>query len=162
MNIESLSCGISVDVPDGWWARIWNHIPSQPHESFAPALHAGNFALPSEDGSFGFGVTIPSMQESNAFLALVEIAAPSAAHEGVFRPSSLPTSLSLEEFNQSWLTTTNTHLLARQYFCTLSERAFCLFAVFGSRITFFETRSDALSLLRSVTVTSASELYSVS
>jgi hypothetical protein len=161
MIIESASCGISLDVPTGWWARIWNHLPSQPERSVAPALHAGNFALPLEDGSFGFGATIPTMREANTFLALVEVAAPSAADEGIFEHQSLPDAMPLEDFTQSWLTNDSTHFLSRQYFCTLSERAFALFVAFGSRATLLETRADVLAMLRSVVVTSASEMYGV-
>lgn len=157
MRIDSENCGMSVDVPTGWWARIWCQLESDPTVRAAPAIHAGNFRLPTEDGSFGFGVTIPSMDESQAFLALVEIASPESIQKGMY--GSLPESFETNDFEQSWLTSNTATMLSRQYFCAIAGRAFNLLAVFGSRATLLETRADALALLHGIEVVPAEEFY---
>jgi hypothetical protein len=157
MRIDSPSCGIGVDVPEGWWARIWCHTASNPEEGVAPTLHTANFALPVEDGSFGFGVTIPSMGEYHAFLALVEIASPESSLRGSY--GSLPTSLPLSDFDGSWLASQYAHLIAKQYFCGIEGRAFCLFAVFGSRATLLETAATVVGMLRGLEVVPAAKFY---
>ena len=43
------SHGLTVDVPQGWDARIYRRPQAEPN------LHAANFPLPTDDGDFGSG-----------------------------------------------------------------------------------------------------------
>lgn len=157
MRIESASCGLAAEIPTGWWARIWGRGAPDPKDQSAPTLHAANFSLPIDGGSFGFSVIIPSMNEFDAFLCLVEIASPESSRKGQY--GTLPRSFETEDFDQSWLTSSTAHMLSRQYFCALEGRAFCLFSVFGSRATLLETRADAIALVRGIEVVPAEEFY---
>ena len=157
MRIESESCGLAADIPTGWWGRIWGLGAPDPKDRSAATLHAANFSLPINDGSFGFGVIIPGMEESQAFLSLVEIASPESSRKSQY--GALPKSFEVGDFDQSWLASDSAHLLSKQYFCALQGRAFCLFAVFGSRAALLETRADAMTLVRGIEVVPAEDFW---
>jgi len=57
--------GRSIDVPDGWEARIFRR------RGAAPVLHVGSFALHDGDGDFGAGAA-GRMRTDDMFAALVE------------------------------------------------------------------------------------------
>lgn len=60
--------GRSIDVPDGWEARIFRH------RDAAPVVHVGSFALRDGDGDFGAAAT-GRMRPDDMFAALVEFRA---------------------------------------------------------------------------------------
>ena len=115
--------GLSIDVPDGWEARIVR----RPHS--APYLHVANFALHGDAGQFGAGVTAV-MPSDGVFASLVEY-----LPDGDLRPDHglfagrWRSRLRLAEFGRTRLQVTRPGHLGAQRFFTAHGRPFCLYTV---------------------------------
>ena len=116
--------GLSVDVPEGWEARIVSRADS------APYLHLGSFALHHDSGQFGAGVT-GRMAPDTVFAALVEylVDAHVRPDRGLFAADRWRSRLRLAEFGRSQLQVTRPGHLGAQRFFTERGRPFCLYTV---------------------------------
>ena len=102
-----------------------------PDESVNPVLHLANFALPPGRGDFGTGA-VERMGPAHVFAALceydpVEAGRPLFAARGLPRPS-------VGDFAPNALQRRLAGQLGVQRFFTEQDRAFCLYAVLGSRL----------------------------
>lgn len=116
--------GLSIEVPDGWEARIVRRPDS------APFLHVGNFALHHDPGQFGAGVT-GRMGPDTVFAALVEYLVDEHVRpdEGLFAARGWRPRLRLGEFGRRQLQVTRPGHLGAQRFFTEAGRPFCLYTV---------------------------------
>jgi hypothetical protein len=116
--------GLSLDVPDGWEARIYR----RPHGD--PTLHAANFPLPVDDGDFGAGAVL-TMPAGGEFVCLTEYRPGQGLvpGRGLFagEPVSLP--LKYSHFHPRALHVARSGCAGLQHFFTSAGRPFCLYAV---------------------------------
>ncbi len=142
--------GLRIELPDRWEARLYlRESPRDPlahsaavrgaahpaayghaGESMNPVLHLANFALPPGRGDFGTGA-VELMGAAHAFVSVleydpVEAGRPLFAHRGVPLPA-------LRDFAPNALQRRLPGQLGVQRFFTVDDRAFCLYAVLGSR-----------------------------
>lgn len=144
-NATVAAHGLRVTLPRRWEARLYkrDHPETDGGESANPVLHLANFALPPGRGDFGTGA-VEVMSERNAFVSLleydaVEAGAPLFEHRGVPRPT-------LRDFAPNQLQRRLPGQLGTQLFCNVAGRAFCLYAVLGSR----EHAAELLGEIREV------------
>jgi len=138
--------GISVDLPRGWEGRAF--VPAVPAPALTfPVLHAATFALPPDDSSFGGGLARAMGAEGTMF-SLVEFD-PALAGEKLFREDRLPIALRPGELSPSALQVRRRGHAGVQRFFAESGRAFCLYAIVGSR----DDRSDRVRRLNGVLAT---------
>lgn len=132
--------GLSVRLPVPWEGRVYlreyrddpRH-PSaygSPAEVRNPVVHAANFALPPHRGDFGTGA-VEVMSAANAFLALVEYDRAEAGRP-LFAARGVPR-LTVRDFAPNALQRRLPGQLGCQRFFTAAGRAFCAYAVLGSR-----------------------------
>lgn len=140
--------GLRVRLPERWEGRLylrdrpgdvavdeiarWSHPAALgwPGESPNPVLHLANFALPAGRGDFGTGA-VERMGAAHAFLSLVEYDEEEAGRP-LFAARGLPRPV-LADFAANSLQRRLPGQLGTQRFFTESGRAFCLYAVLGSR-----------------------------
>jgi hypothetical protein len=138
--------GISVDLPRGWEGRAF--VPSVPAPALTfPVLHAATFALPPDDSSFGGGLARAMGAEGTMF-SLVEFD-PALAGDTLFCEDRLPIAVRPRELSPSALQVRRPGHAAVQRFFAESRRAFCLYAIVGSR----DDRSDRVRQLNGVLAT---------
>ena len=122
--------GISVDLPRGWEGRAFVPVLPEPALTFA-VLHAATFAIPPDDSSYGGGLARAMGTEATMF-ALVEFD-PALAGEKLFRDDRLPIAVRPAELSPGALQVPRPGHAAVQRFFAESGRAFCLYAIVGSR-----------------------------
>jgi hypothetical protein len=125
--------GLRVVLPERWEARLYRRevlTGGPPDESHQPVLHLGNFALPPGRGDFGTGA-VEVMGPRHAFVALLEYDREEAGTP-LFAARGRP-SLTLADFAPNALQRRLPGQLGCQRFFTENGRAFCLYAVLGSR-----------------------------
>jgi hypothetical protein len=136
--------GLEIDLPLRWEARIYLRDAPPRHaigpglhpaaygwagESPNPVAHLANFALPPGRGDFGTGA-VELMRPGHVFLALVEYDR-SEAHRPLFAATGMPRPAA-HEFSPAALQRRLPEQGGWQRFCTMAERAFCLYVVLGS------------------------------
>jgi len=124
--------GLRVTLPERWEARLYRRevLAGGPvDESHQPVLHLGNFALPPGRGDFGTGA-VEIMGPRHAFVALLEYDRQEAG--SALFAAARPT-LTLADFAPNALQRRLPGQLGCQRFFTETGRAFCLYAVLGSR-----------------------------
>jgi hypothetical protein len=125
--------GLRVTLPDRWEARLYRRDPligAPADEAHQPVLHLGNFALPPGRGDFGTGA-VEVMGPLHAFVALLEYG-PEEAGTPLFAARGRP-ALTVADFAPNALQRRLPGQLGCQRFFTENGRAFCLYAVLGSR-----------------------------
>jgi len=125
--------GLRVTLPERWEARLYRRevLDGGPaEESHQPVLHLGNFALPPGRGDFGTGA-VEIMGSRHAFVALLEYGREEAG-TALFAARGRPT-LTPADFAPNALQRRLPGQLGCQRFFTENGRAFCLYAVLGSR-----------------------------
>lgn len=123
--------GLSVTLPDRWEARLYlRDALAAEGESVNPVLHLGNFALPPGRGDFGSGA-VDLMSAEHVFAALLEYD-PAEAGNALFAGRGVPRP-ALRDFAPNALQRALPGQLGSQTFFTERGRAFCLYAVLGSR-----------------------------
>jgi hypothetical protein len=144
--------GLHVELPPRWEARIFQRDrpassvePSRrsllrgvehpaayghPDESPNPVLHLANFGLPPGRGDFGTGA-VEIMRSEHAFVAVVEYDR-DEADQPLFAARGVPR-LQVADFAPNALQRRLPGQLGCQRFFTENGRAFCLYAVLGSR-----------------------------
>jgi hypothetical protein len=138
--------GISVDLPRGWEGRAF--VPAVPAPALTyPVLHAATFALPHDDSSFGGGLARAMGAEATMF-SLVEFD-PALAGEKLFRGDRLPIVVRPADLSPGALQVRRPGHAGVQRFFAESRRAFCLYAIVGSR----DDRSDRVRQLNGVLAT---------
>ena len=120
--------GLGVDLPDGWDGRIYRR-DNEAEAGERRALHAANFALPQARGDYGSGV-YDVMERDGVFVTLVEFH-PDNADTGLFASKGLPV-VTADAFAPDAMPKSVAGQAGAQFFFTVGERAFCLFAVIGS------------------------------
>ena len=123
--------GIAVNVPSGWEGKVFT-LPGT-----RPTMHTANFPLPPSDGNFG-AAAISSMADDGVFVAFVEYD-PELAGVGLFSTQGLPAPLVARDMSGRAMQRMIPGRSGVQRFFTESGRAFCLYAVIGSK-----PRRDAL------------------
>jgi hypothetical protein len=138
--------GISVDLPRGWEGRAF--VPALPAPALTyPVLHAATFALPHDDSSFGGGLARAMGAEGTMF-SLVEFD-PALAGERLFREDTLPIAVRPAELSTRALQVRRPGHSGVQRFFAESRRAFCLYAIVGSR----DDRAERVRRLNGVLAT---------
>ncbi|HQF92688.1 MAG TPA: hypothetical protein PLS46_00915 [Microthrixaceae bacterium] len=147
--------GLTVDVPRGWDARIFQRAesevmsPSSPDTDAptvprsgitTPVLHLANFPLPDQRGDYGSGA-VGLMRSTNVFLALVEFG-PESLGTPLFAPNGLPR-LRAAELSETIMQRPIAGMGGAQRFFTVSGRPFCGYAVVGSLVR----RASSVALL---------------
>ena len=125
--------GLRVTLPERWEARLYLREPlagAPVDESHAPVLHLGNFALPPGRGDFGTGA-VEVMGPRHAFVAVLEYDREEAG-TALFATRGRP-ALHPDDFAPRALQRRLPGQLGCQRFYTEGGRAFCLYAVLGSR-----------------------------
>ncbi|MHB8659905.1 MAG: hypothetical protein ACYC91_18570 [Solirubrobacteraceae bacterium] len=117
------SHGRSIDVPEGWEARILRH------SGGAPVLHVASFALTDRDGDFGAAAT-GRMRPDDVFAALVEyrVDAKIRPGRGLFSPPP-PRPPRAHELSSNQLQVTRRGQIGWQRFFTDADRPCCLYIV---------------------------------
>ncbi len=124
--------GLRVTLPERWEARLYRRAAvhgGPADESHQPVLHLGNFALPPARGDFGTGA-VEVMGPRHAFVALLEYDRDEAGTPlfAAARPTLIPA-----DFAANALQRRLPGQLGCQRFFTENGRAFCVYAVLGSR-----------------------------
>lgn len=147
--------GLTVDVPRGWDARIFQRAesdvmsPSSPDTDSptvpqsgvtTPVLHLANFPLPDNRGDYGSGA-VGLMRSTNVFLALVEFGSESLGTP-LFAAAGLPR-LRATELSETIMQRPIPGMGGAQRFFTVAGRPFCSYAVVGSLVR----RSSSVALL---------------
>lgn len=116
--------GLSIEVPQGWEARIARRNGS------APFLHVASFPLSGDSGEFGATAT-SRMGPDAVFAALVEYRVDGQVRPGVglFADPAWRPKLGAGDFQRAQLQVTRPGHLGTQRFFTQSGRPFCLYAV---------------------------------
>lgn len=115
--------GLSIDVPDGWEARILRR------PGGGPVLHLATFALRAHDGDFGAAAT-GRMHGDDVFCALLEFVGDDRARAGVglFEADGRP-ALDPAQFRSNQLQVTRPGQYGWQRFYTDQGRMCCVYAV---------------------------------
>lgn len=133
--------GITVDLPDRWEGRLYlrdtaprafAHAAAYgyPEENTNPVLHLANFALPGGRGDYGTGA-VEVMGPQHVFVSLVEFDAEEAGRP-LFAERGFPR-LTAADFAPNQLQRRLPGQLGCQRFFTERDRAFCVYAVLGSK-----------------------------
>ncbi len=139
--------GLRVELPDRFEARLYLRDRDEaaaaagpdalhpaafghPDESMNPVLHLANFALPPGRGDFGTGA-VERMGPAHVFASLLEYD-PVEAGRPLFAARGLPRP-AVADFAANALQRRLAGQLGVQRFFTEQGRAFCLYAVLGSR-----------------------------
>ncbi len=140
--------GLEIELPDGWDARIYRREADGAADDVTRrALHAANFALPTNLGDYAVGA-IERMSTGDVLVVLLEFD-PDRAGLGLFRNEGLPTGLSAGDFSPTAMPRAIPGRTAAQWFFSLGGRAFCLYVVLGSHAG----RADAMPLVNQVVQT---------
>jgi hypothetical protein len=121
--------GLRLELPGGWSGRVFGR------PGGIATLHAGNFAIPLDDGEFGDRST-SVMPAHASFLALTEYRAGRGLQpgKGLFAPPRIPRRLDPTRFTTSGLAHRMPGQVGMQHFFTAARRPFCLYVVIaGSR-----------------------------
>jgi hypothetical protein len=156
MKIEGFDkeYGISVDLPDSWEGRIW--APGYPSLDAVPgpALHAGSFELPADDGTLG-NAACRIMTTSDVFFAFTGVGR-ELANVGIYAQNGLDSPLSPSDFNPTASFDPVVGISFVERFLTVGTWAFVLFVACGT-LALTESGLDQLrAVLATVTVQSTS------
>jgi hypothetical protein len=135
--------GLEIELPDGWDGRIYRRQGDDAAVT-RRALHAANFALPTNLGDYAVGAA-ERMQAGDVLVVLLEFD-PDSAGRGLFKSEGLPTGLGPADFSPSAMPRTMPGRTAAQWFFSLAGRAFCLYVVLGSH----NERAAALPMVNRV------------
>jgi len=115
--------GVTIDVPDGWEARIYQR------GGGAPVLHVATFGLEAQDGDFGAAAT-GRMRPDDTFAALVQYRTDARLRPGagLFAAAGAPAPRAAE-FGPRQLQVMRPGHLGWQRFFTERGRPCCLYAV---------------------------------
>ena len=151
--------GISVEVPQGWEARLYARPPADAVVAPAQArhgsldgnavLHVASFALPPGTGDYGGGAT-PLMASKDLFVILMEHGRQSAA-TALFAARGIPR-LRVEDVSTTQLQRIIEGQGGAQKFFNVNRRAFCLYVVFGSYLRRSRTVPVVNEILGSLTI----------
>lgn len=138
--------GVDVDLPDGWDGRIYQR-DNEGDAGSRRALHAANFPLPPNRGDYGGGVT-EGMGGEDVFVSLVEFH-PDNSNDGLFQSQGLPAEVTADAFTPGGMPRALPGQAGAQFFFSVGDRAFCLFAVIGS----YADRERLVPIVNSVIAT---------
>ena len=122
--------GLEIELPDGWDARIYRREADDGAGVTRRALHAANFALPTNLGDYAVGAA-ERMTAGDVLVVLLEFD-PDSAGAGLFRNEGMPTGLAATDFSPTAMPRAMPGRTAAQWFFSLGGRAFCLYVVLGS------------------------------
>ena len=122
--------GVEIELPDGWDARIYRRETDDSAGVTRRALHAANFALPTNLGDYAVGA-IERMSTGDVLVVLLEFD-PARANQGLFGNEGLPDALGPGDFSPTAMPRAVPGRTAAQWFFSLAGRAFCLYVVLGS------------------------------
>lgn len=154
--------GIAVDVPSGWEGRIYTNAPARPGPQSGPSgktegvpasnavLHVASFPLPPGTGDYGGGA-VEKMTNKDLLVVLMEHGAQSVGTP-LFAAVGLP-SLTVDDVSTTRLQRLIEGQGGAQQFFTVSERAFCLYVVFGSFARRVRTVPVVNDLLKTISIT---------
>ena len=125
--------GVEIELPDGWDGRIYRRESDDSAGVTRRALHAANFALPTNLGDYAVGA-VEGMATGDVLVVLLEFD-PDSAGQGLFANEGLPTGLASTDFSPSAMPRAIPGRTAAQWFFSLAGRAFCLYVVLGSHTT---------------------------
>lgn len=145
--MELSGYGVKVDLPSGWEGRIYKRPEGD------PTLHAGNFALPVEDGDFG-SRALAAMGSGGAFLVVTEYER-SLAGLGLFSPEA-PAPLPATSELDAWaLLRVRRGQYGIQRFMTIGGRPFCVYLVVGTVPSPSRLLAEANVVLRTLSIVPA-------
>jgi hypothetical protein len=116
--------GLSIDVPEGWEARIVRRGHA------GPVLHVASFALHDGDGDFGAAAT-GRMRSDDRFLTVIEYLTGEGleAGRGLFAADGRPAAFKPRDFTSRQLQVTRRGQYGAQRFFTEAGRPLCAYAV---------------------------------
>lgn len=147
--------GIVVDVPAGWEGRIYERRERAPRptgrleRSPNAVVHVASFPLPPNTGDYGGGA-VEQMTTTDLLVVLLEHGRQSA-HSALFAMTGIPR-LTIDDVSTTCLQRLIDGQGGAQKFFTASERAFCLYVVFGSYLRRGRTIPVVNDILRSLTI----------
>ena len=120
--------GLRVELPGGWSGRVFGRAGG------IATLHAGDFAIPLDDGEFGDRSTA-LMPDHSSFVALTEYLPGDGLEpgRGLFAPRRVPRRLDPTRFTRSGLAHPIRGQVGMQHFFTAAGRPFCLYVVISGR-----------------------------
>lgn len=121
--------GLEIELPDGWDARIYRRQAADDAVT-RRALHAANFALPTNLGDYAVGA-IEGMTPGDVLVVLLEFD-PDNAGQGLFANEGLPAGLAASDFSPRAMPRAMPGRTAAQWFFSVNGRAFCLYVALGS------------------------------
>jgi hypothetical protein len=153
--------GISVDVPSGWEGRIYAKQAGQtsPRDQSATAerapstnavLHVASFPIPPGTGDYGGGA-VEQMTNKDLLVILMEHGDQSVG-TALFASKGIPR-LTNDDVSPTCLQRLIDGQGGAQRFFTESNRAFCLYVVFGSFARRVRTVPVVNDVLRSIAIT---------
>lgn len=164
MRLESH--GISTDLPAGWEGRIALAAPTpragtkanaqgvgptgHPAEQAFPVAHLGNFPLPQNRGDFGSGA-VDVMGADDVLIVLAEYG-PECVGTKLFSHRNLPTELTPNMFSGSALQRTLPGQAGAQIWCTVANRAFCVYVVLGRQSNAVRVLPQAKAALKATKI----------
>lgn len=138
--------GLEIELPDGWDGRIYRR-EAEAEAVTRRALHAANFALPTNLGDYAVGAA-ERMTDGDVLVVLLEFD-PDRAGQGLFRNEGLPAGLGAADFSPTAMPRAMPGRTAAQWFFSLGGRAFCLYVVLGSHAG----RAEVMPLVNQVVAT---------
>jgi hypothetical protein len=120
--------GISIQLPHGWEGTIF--VPDLPPPAVnLPVMHASDQALSMRRSTFAAELAARA-GASGTVLALVEFD-PLLANEGLYAGQGLPLPIRREDLHPKAMQVPDPFQEGRQWFFSIRDRAFCLYAVVG-------------------------------
>jgi len=132
--VKISSTGVTVDVPQGWEAEIYQREPErfellEAEASTGAVVHLGNFPLPPERGDFGSGA-VEIMKGDHVLVVLFEHGADSVGTR-LFSATGMP-QVTGTDFRPDRMQRPLPGQSGAQYFFTIEGRPFCLYVALGS------------------------------
>ena len=145
--------GLSIDLPTGWEGNIsgggFQLLSDGAREP--TVLHASNFPLPAQRGSFGSGAT-DTMGLQDVFITLFEYGEKSLG-TALFAAQGVPRELLPGDFDRHMLQQPLPGQSGIQHFFTENDRAFCLYVVLGSHLDRADLVPRVNDVLRTIVIT---------
>lgn len=142
--------GISIDVPEGWDARIGLQWETDGSQAF-PFLHAATMPLGGQRADYGGGV-VERLGTQDVFVSLIQFG-PAEAGSALFKVVDGLPMLEVRMFHRNQLQRRIRGQAGVQHFFTYQGRPFCLYVVLGSIANAPDLVERANSLLAGVTIT---------
>lgn len=142
--------GLSVDVPDGWEARIRRSVAAEEDASTFPVIHAATVPLSGKVADYGGGV-VEKLGSDDVFISLIEFGDEAIGSALFAEVGEVPT-LHASMFHPNQLQRRLRGQAGTQIFFTFRGRAFCLYVVIGAYSRRAHLANRAGQVIRSLAI----------